>query len=343
LPVIDRNSESILLDKLDVLIQEKDTIERNYESCKARLSTMELENENLKMKIRENASKINWVEGKCTKFMEMHGKAEEKCAKLHDEISQYKATIENLKLERANDLSALEQKCVEVECSNQEMCAELELLKAELASKSSELCAKKNLEAKCDKMESHIDDLESQLEYHNQALHAALELKRVKLNLEKQLQEKDSLLIFAQKELKRARAHVQTKENSLNENISKQNNQKSLLQSKLTTTSDELAEKKRYAESLWQELKAMESNHKQVLLETTKNLTELMRVTVEEECSKLRLELQKDFDYKLQLKLAIIQDLEKHIQALNSNHSTDMAYQISSRDAEKEMSNVLQT
>ena len=80
----------------------------------------------------------------------------EKCAKLHDEISQYKATIielnselskaqlhaqhiekktstsdevvdslnktiiecnatiENLKLERANDLSALEQKCVEV-------------------------------------------------------------------------------------------------------------------------------------------------------------------------------------------------------------------------------------
>jgi chromosome segregation ATPase len=338
------------LDKLDVLIQEKDTIERNYESCKARLSTMELENENLKIKIRENASKsnhletkIDWLEGKCTKFMEMHGKAEEKCAKLHDEISQYKATIENLKLERANDLSALEQKCVEVECSNQEMCAELELLKVELASKSSELCAKKNLEAKCDKMESHIDDLESQLEYHNQALHAALELKRVKLNLEKQLQEKDSLLIFAQKELKRARAHVKTKENSLNENISKQNNQKSLLQSKLTTTSDELAEKKRYAESLRQEMKTMESNHKQELLETKKNLTELMRVTVEEECSKLRFELQKDFDYKLQLKLAIIQDLEKHIQALNGQHSTDMAHQISLRDAEKEMFNVLQT
>jgi hypothetical protein len=89
-------------------------------------------------------------------------------------------------------------------------------------------------------------------------------------------------------------------------------------------------------------MKAMESNHEQVLLETTKNLTELMRVTVEEECSKLRFELQKNFDYKLQLKLANIHDLEKHIQALNSKHSTDMAHQISLRDAEKETFNVLQ-
>ena len=60
-----------------------------------------------------------------------------------------------------------------------------------------------------------LDDEKSKLAemVSNQALNAALELKRVKLNLEKQLQEKDSLLIFAQRELKRVRAHVQTKEN----------------------------------------------------------------------------------------------------------------------------------
>jgi hypothetical protein len=49
---------------------------------------------------------------------------------------------------------------------------------------------------------------------------------------------------------------------SLNENMLKLNDQKSLLESKLTTINDELAEKKRYAESLRQELKAMESRQK---------------------------------------------------------------------------------
>ena len=38
--------------------------------------------------------------------------------------------------------------------------------------------------------------------------------------------------------------------------MSKLNNQKSLLESKLTTISDELAEKKRYAESLKQEMQS---------------------------------------------------------------------------------------
>ena len=112
MPVIDRNSESILLDKLDVLIQEKDTIERNYESCKARLSTMELENENLKIKIRENASKsnhletkIDWLEGKCTKFMEMHGKAEEKLklteSMFAETIPNFQKKLPKQKIERS--------------------------------------------------------------------------------------------------------------------------------------------------------------------------------------------------------------------------------------------------
>ena len=201
-------------------------------------------------------SKIVRLEEKCTKFMEMHGKAEEKL-KLTESMFAENKTKLSKEIAKTKDMQE------------------------QILDRDVELNTQRII----------IQDLNEKLQT------GANELGESKL-----------LVI------------------SLNENISKLNNQKALLESKLTTTSDELAEKKRYAESLRQELKAMESNHKQVLLETTKNLTELMRVKVEEECSKLRFELQKDFDYKLQLKLAIIQE---------------MAHQISLRDAEKEMFNVL--
>jgi chromosome segregation ATPase len=204
--------------------------------------------------------------------------------------------------------------------------------------------------------EAQISDLTSQIHLltENSSLYDELNLEKsaLEVNLRQLQHELNSLaqnqenMAKINKELSLEKTAIESKtvwlEGKCTDFMEKLNNQKSLLESKLTIISDELAEKKRYAESLRQEMKAMESNHEQVLVETTKNLTELMRVTVEEECSKLRFELQKNFDYKLQLKLANIHDLEKHIQALNSKHSTDMAHQISLRDAEKETFNVLQ-
>ena len=140
--------------------------------------------------------------------------------------------------------------------------------------------------------------------------------------------------IVSREELNHLRAHLSSMElendnlkMKMRDNASNSNHLESNVQ---TLTDERNAAMIRivWLEGKYTKFMEMQSNHKQVLLETTKNLTELMRVKVEEECSKLRFELQKDFDYKLQLKLAIIQE---------------MAHQISLRDAEKEMFNVLQT
>ncbi len=108
-----RNSESILLDKLNVLIQEKDTIERNCESCKARLSTMELENENLKMKIRENASKNNHLEAKCDKMETRIAELQSKLEDRERHFGEQRELSTGIEAERNNLKNELDVKTLE--------------------------------------------------------------------------------------------------------------------------------------------------------------------------------------------------------------------------------------
>ncbi len=108
-----RNSESILLDKLDVLIQEKDTIERKYESCKAHLSTMELENDNLKMKIRENTSKSNHLEAKCDKMESRIADLQSKLEDRERHFGEQRELSTSIEAERNNLKNELDVKTLE--------------------------------------------------------------------------------------------------------------------------------------------------------------------------------------------------------------------------------------